>query len=271
MSRKRAATDSHTAHRDGNGVSRTWSGIALLCVSTGILCVILYVFACKMGYISVPSYLEKLLHLQERTTDTIQESGGTQTFMTSLPEGSSEETGASYTYYVLEDAEAKDVFAALTEPKSFQQKIRITEQYSAESAPRYSVVMLYRQEDCMRIETADSVVIFRGDSCYRGDSSGGSVFPRGKFTMYTEIGFPELQDVQAREDLTLTLQPEEKSVTAVYAVSETVWTLTYAVDSGLLTEMKIDRNGVRVYSMYTEQYAVYPTLSDGLFAFPSEE
>ena len=39
----------------------------------------------------------------------------------------------------------------------------------------------------------------------------------------------------------------------------------------LLMEMRLERDGVRVCSIYTDQYTVYPEFDDALFRIPQTE
>ncbi len=253
-----------------NSSMRTWQGIVILVTIAVILCAGIYIFACKAGYLPVPTYLERFLRLQERTDSPATSGELSRVFFQSLP---AEPLETEVQLFAPEDADPAVLFAALTTPTEYQQRLRITEQWSADGEKRYRNVLLYVRGGQARIEKDDEVILFDTDAgtCYRGTAVAGNVTPIGKNTFYTELGFPTLAAIQNRKDLTLSFSPETKNITAVYTVGENTWTFSYAIDSGLLMEMRLERDGVRVCSIYTDQYTVYPEFDDALFRIPQTE
>ncbi len=256
--------------REENAPMRTWQGIVVLVVITVILCGGLYFFAYKVGYLSLPLYLERFFHLQERTELPASYGELYSAFFQSLPTESAKETAQLFTP---EETDPAVLFTALVTPTEYRQRLHITEQWTTEGEKRYGSVNLYVRGGQTRIEREDEVILLDTDAgtCYRGTPAAGSVTPIGKNTLYTELGFPTLAAVQSRSDLTLSFSPETKNITAVYTAGENTWTFSYAIDSGLLMELRIERDGVCICSMNTDQYAVYPGLDDALFRIPEAE
>lgn len=265
--------------REESGSVRTWPGIVLLVGIAVVMCVGIYIFAYKTGYLPMPAYLERLLHLQERTDVSAADGSFTRAFFRSLPDAVTETVTEPF---APRESDAKTLFASLSEPASYRQRMRITEQTQAdaEGERRVRSVTLTVDGSCAQLEksadgadgSAVELVLFdsaRG-LCWRGSRENGNVYAAGKHTFRTELGIPALADVQARTDLALSFSPTDKTVTAEYTVDGTTWTLVYAVDYGLLMEMRIERDGVRVCSVFTDQYSLYPTLDPALFRFPEE-
>ena len=234
---------------------RTWQGIVILVAIAVILCAGLYIFAYKAGYLPLPPYLERFLRLQERTDIPASSGELSRAFFQSIPAKPTETEARLFTP---EDTDPAVLFAALATPTEYRQRLRVTEQWAADGEKRYRNVLLYVRGGQARIEKEDEIILLDADAgtCYRGSAVEGSVTPIGKNTLYTELGFPTLAAIQSRKDLTLSFSPETKNITAVYTVDENTWTYSYAIDSGLLMEMRVERDGVRILSMYTDQYAV---------------
>lgn len=256
--------------REENGSMRTWQGIVILVAIAVILCAGLYIFAYKAGYLPLPPYLERFLRLQERTDIPASSGELSRAFFQSIPAKPTETEARLFTP---ENTDPAVLFAALATPTEYRQRLRVTEQWAADGEKRYRNVLLYVRGGQARIEKEDEIILLDADAgtCYRGSAVEGSVTPIGKNTLYTELGFPTLAAIQSRKDLTLSFSSETKNITAVYTVDENTWTYSYAIDSGLLMEMRVERDGVRILSMYTDQYAVYPELDDTLFRVPRTE
>ena len=150
-----------------NSSMRTWQGIVILVAIAVILCAGIYIFACKAGYLPVPTYLERFLRLQERTDSPATSGELSRVFFQSLP---AEPPETEVQLFAPEDADPAVLFAALTTPTEYQQRLRITEQWSADGEKRYRNVLLYVRGGQARIEKDDEVILFDTDAgtCYRG-------------------------------------------------------------------------------------------------------
>ena len=250
---------------------RTWPGIVMLVCIAVVLCAGIYLFAYKSGYLPMPAYLERFFSLRSGTDGTAANGDATGAFFRALPDGTPETTVVTL---APEKSDAKSLFAALVTPSVYEQRIQITEQADESSKPHTRTVTLTVTGEMARVEKSTD----RGGSteavlydsargvCYRdGDANP---YPIGQNTPYTEIGLPTLAQIQARNDLTVTFSDANKALIVTFTADDTTWTLTYGVDSGLLTEMQIVRGGVRVSSMFTDQYALYPILDAALFRIP---
>lgn len=256
--------------RKENNSMRTWQGIVILVAIFVILCAGLYIFAYKEGYLPLPSYLERFLHLPERTDGSAFSEELSRVFFQSI---STEPTETEVQLFTPENTAPAMLFAALVTPTEYHQRMRIMEQWTADGEKRYQYIQLYVRGGQVRIEKEDMVILFDSDAgvCYRGSASEGTVTSIGKNTLYTELGIPTLAAIQSREDLTVSYSSETKNITVVYTVGENTWTYSYAIDSGLLMEMRLERDGVRVFGVITDRYAVYPTFDDALFCIPQNE
>ena len=258
--------------RETGASVRTWPGIVLLVCIAVVLCAGIYIFACKAGYLPMPAYLERFFSLQSGTDGTAADGDATRAFFSALPAGAPETTIAML---APEEVDAKTLFTALVTPAVYEQRIRIMEQADAAAEIHTRIVTLTVDGELARVEKSidragDTEVIVYDSArgiCCRGET----VYPMGKNTPYTEIGLPTLAQIQARSDLSVTFSEKDKALIVAFTADGTAWTLTYAVDSGLLTEMQIVRGDVRVFSMFTDQYALYPTLDAALFRIPDTD
>lgn len=262
--------------RDENDAVRTWPGIVLLVTVAVVICAGIYLFGYKTGYLPMPSYLERFFHLQDHAAGHTDNDGLFRAFYQSLPVETETAAGMeteTERFFDPAPSEAEALFTSLNTPTKYHQRMRIMEQSSVNSEARYHSVTLYVNGSLARIESDDDIIIYDMDSghCFRGDRSGGVITAVGNHTPFTEIGLPMLSEIQVRNDLSLTFSPENKSITAVYTTETVDWKMVYAVDSGLLTEMQIERDGVRIFNMYTEQYTLYPEFAADLFRIPVQD
>jgi len=236
---------------------RIWPGVVLIAVCAFLLFLTVYVVAYRANLIPLPEYLKGLF--DHTGSEQTAEVGETELYEALMPEGESEQG----IYYSPGGEDPMQILQALQPPKQYRHRIRITRM--PEDDREVLAAEIYVQEDRWKLTVTPEngtaeLYLCSGSELYRKNSMlpDGDTGAVGKFTPANLLGLPTLADLhQAEADVQI--DADDKILLVAYTTAEGLhYVCRVGLDSGLLMEAQLQRDGKTLYVMYTELFDLAP-------------
>ena len=239
---------------------RIWPGVTLIAVCGFLLFLTVYAVAYRSNLIPLPEYLKGLL-AQEYAEETAAEIRTEETG-TLLPSRAE----AEKIYYDPAAQDPKKLLADLRAPEKYYQRIRLSYLYEKRSeeiaADIYGYGDAWKLTQYSKNGEKEQSYICDGGQLYRDTGNPmlpAEVLPVGGFTPQNLLGLPALSVLQTAESALITFLPDEKILHVTYEPEENVRCICrIALDTGLITDVQLQRNEQTVMIMYTERFDLAP-------------
>ncbi len=259
--------------RLSTGKYRIWPGVTCITLVVAALFFWVYLSAYRAGIIPLPELLADILTSdREDPTESLVLGEGEAAYMPLAAE--------SVERYRPEELGAAEVFASLSVPEKYHQRLRIRRTASGDvTDTSYELYVegdhwLLRGSDTARVREAvelpEQLYICDGVRLYRSRPRS-AVSDKGEFTPWTILGLPTL-DWLRDNGAEPVLRPENKSLAFTLLLEDgLVWQGQIALDTGLFMELALLRGGEEVLVMYTELFDLTPRAMEAadFWAFPA--
>ena len=250
---------------------RIWPGVTLIAVCGFLLFLTVYVVSYRSNLIPLPEYLQALLAADEQE-ETIADSRTEEAEALISPPAEEKKV-----YYDPAMEDPRLLLASLQSPEQYYQRMRIS--YMYDSRTEDMVVDLYVLGSSWKLQSMDSegspvdLYICDGEKLYHGGKSALSekaVTPVGEFTPQNLLGLPDLSRLQAEDTADIAFDAEDKNLHITYGTEDLRCECRIALDTGLITDIQLQREGQTVLFMYTELFDMSPAAvrQTGLFTIP---
>ena len=251
---------------------RIWPGVVLIAVCAFLLFLAVYVVAYRANLIPLPEYLKGLF--DHNGSEQTAVAGETELQEALMPEMETE----NGVYYFPAGEDPQSLLQALQTPQQYRHRIRITR--TRDSVREISTAEIYVQEDCWKLTVTPEkgtaeVYLCSGSELYRKNNMlpEGATMAAGKFTPANLLGLPTLSDLkQAEADVQI--REEDKILLVSYEMADGMnCVCRVGLDSGLLIEVQLMRDGETLLVMYTELFDLAPEefLQNDFFSIPKTE
>ncbi|MBR4960043.1 MAG: hypothetical protein IKY52_04020 [Clostridia bacterium] len=239
---------------------RIWPGVTLIAVCAFLVFVTVYFIAYKTNLIPLPEYLEVLLEKNTPAEETTETRSDAADALFTPPETEIRD---------IFDPGARDAYewlVSLTSPEPYYQRMQIV--YQQGDVQENVIVDLYRQEDAWKLIWTDRksgtvrLYLCDGENLYRENVSAvteTSMTGIGSFTPENILGLLSLTELQTWENIAVSFTSDEKYLQFACQTEEGLqYAGMIALDTGLLTEMRLLREEEILLTMYTERFEIAP-------------
>jgi len=222
--------------------------------------VTVYFIAYKTNLIPLPEYLEILLGKNTTTEETAETRSDTADVLFTPPETEMRDI------FDPGSRDAHEWLVSLISPEPYYQRMQIV--YQRGDAQENVIADLYRQDDAWKLIRTDRkngaarLYLCDGENLYRENVSAvteTSITKVGTFTPENILGLPSLTELQTWEDITVSFTSDEKYLQFACQTEDGLqYAGMIALDTGLLTEMRLLQDDEILLSMYTEHLEIAP-------------
>ena len=251
---------------------RIWPGVVLIASCAFLVFLTVYVIAYRDNLIPLPEYMKGLF--AHTGSEQTAQPGGTELYEALMPVVETEHGG----YYNPAGEDPVRILQALRTPEQYRQRVRITRM--REDTREVLAAEIFVQKECWKLTVtpekgAAELYLCSGTDLYRKNSMmpGGDTMPAGGFTPANLLGLPTLADLQQAET-DVEMHAEDKILLVSYEAADGVrYICRVALDTGLLMEVQLERDGEPMFMMYTELFDLAPEefLQNDFFTIPKTE
>ncbi len=239
---------------------RIWPGVTLIAICAFLVFLSVYLIAYKTNLIPLPEYVEAFLQNKTQTEETAENRNDGMATLMPQPETEIRE---------IFDPAAEDpagLLESLNIPKQYYQRMQIV--YQQDNLREETVVELYRKDSCWKLikqrrkDDKMQLYLCDGEKLYRENPfvlADTAVTAAGSFTPENILGIPTLTTLQDWEGLMVSLLEDAKNLQFSCQTEDGLQYMgVIALDTGLLTELRVRKDDTVVLTMYTERFDMAP-------------